>query len=106
MAACREELLIYGYIKAWHKQNNVELPPDDVINLFVSWIKLLDSFDRKFCHNKLQLHPEIGTKFKVVDTVNYPTAIGSFVIEKGMKQSWKFNLMQSSTLIGIMDGEI
>ena len=82
MAAHREELLIYGYIKEWHTLNNIALPPNDVILLFVSWIQLLDSFDKKFCHEGITLHPEIAQKFKVEGRGTYSTAVGSFTVEK------------------------
>ena len=61
MSASREELLVYGYIKEWHELHDIDLPPDDVILLFMKWIKLLDTFDKQFCHEKFQFHPEIDT---------------------------------------------
>ena len=101
----REELFIYGYMKQWHKLNNIELPPDDIILSFVSWIKLFDSFDKEYCHSEIKFHPVIATKFQV-DHGSYPTAIGWFIIEKGMKQSWTFSIKQRSACIGIMDEDI
>ena len=41
----KEKLLVYGYIKECHKENNQELPPNainDIIISFVSGIKLMD----------------------------------------------------------------
>ena len=36
----------------------------------------------------------------------YPTAIGSFIVSKGLKQSWTINIKQRSALIGIMDEDM
>ena len=106
MTACREELLVYGYIKEWHKRNNIELPPNDIISAFVSWIKLLDLFDKKFCHKDIKFHPESETKFQCKGPTSYPSAIGSMSIKRGMKQSWTFKIKQNFALLGIIDEEI
>lgn len=38
ISAAREDLLTFGYIKEYHSKNNIDLPPDDLILLFVAWI--------------------------------------------------------------------
>ena len=55
MAASREELLVYGYIKEFHQVNDVELPPNDIIGLFVAWIKLRDHFDVNTKHSSIEI---------------------------------------------------
>ena len=102
MSVSREELLVYGFIKEWHKSNGIDLLPRDVIGAFMKWIKLFDSFDAKFCHENIEFDPEIPTKFKRCQSGLYPTVIGSFIIEKGMKQSWTIST-DGPVMIGIMD---
>ena len=58
MSASREELLVYGFIKEHHKSNNMELPPNDLILLFVSWISLKDQFDKNEIDENIKVDPE------------------------------------------------
>ena len=62
LKSAREELLVYGYIKNYHKHNNIELPPNDLILLFVSWIRLTDYFDQDLSHKDIEFDPEIINK--------------------------------------------
>ena len=110
MSASREELLVYGYIKEYHRLNNMVLPPNDLIVLFVSWIRLKDRFDKNKIHENIELDPEIETKFRrkkeTYKHADFATVIGTFIIEKGMKQSWTFKIEKLyNHLIGIIDTE-
>ena len=107
----REELLVYGYIKEYHKANNMDLPPNDLILLFVSWIALMDSFDKNMIPEDIIFDPEIDTKFKR-EAANdfhsnaYASVIGTIVVEKGMKQNWTFKVHGKYPLIGIIKEQI
>ena len=105
MSASREELLVFGYIKEYHKSNNIELPPNDIVLLFVSWIRLRDTFDKNMIPKEIIFHPEIDTKFNHKDGGGWASLIGTIVVEKGIKQSWKFKTPKW-TIIGIIDEEI
>ena len=47
VAALREELLVYGYIKKYHQT----MPPKDIILLIISWIILVDFFIIKYYYH-------------------------------------------------------
>ena len=67
------------------------LPPDDIILLFVAWIALLDTIDKTKMHPNLILDKDCNSKFKRVGSGGiYASVVGRFIVEKGMKQSWKF----------------
>ena len=104
----REELLVYGYIREYHKANNIELPPNDLILMFVSWTKIFDSFDKNKTHKDIAFHPEIDTKFVRTSQASghYAAVVGTLVVDKGSKQSWKFKIDAGAVLLGIMDDEI
>ena len=108
MTSLREELLVYGYIREYHKANNIELLPNDLILLFLSWTKLMDSFDKNKVHEDVAFHPEIDTKFKRTSYASgsYAAVVGTFVVDKGVKQSWKLKIDAGAVLLGIMDDEI
>ena len=107
MSASREELLTYGYIKEYHERNNIELPPDDLILLFVSWIQLMDVLDKTKCHRQIVFDPEKDTRFKAeYIPATFVAAIGTIIVEKGMKQTWKLKIDQTYPLLGIMEDEI
>ena len=104
----REELLVYGYIKEYHKANNMDLPPNDLILLFVSWIRLMDTFDKNMIPEDIVFDPEIDTKFKREATNKflsdaYASVIGTFVVTKGIKQNWTFKVHGKYPLIGIIN---
>ena len=44
--ATKEELLVYGYIKEYFQLRKENLPPNDIILLLISWIELMDTFDK------------------------------------------------------------
>ena len=106
MSAPREELLVYGYIKEYHRSNDLALPPNDLILLFVSWIRFLDSFDRDKCHGDIEFHPDNDKKFKG-DHINFggvfASVAGKLVVEKGMKESWTLKMQAQEVMICIMD---
>ena len=105
MTASREELLIYGYVREYHREHNIDLPPNDLILLFVSWIKLMDSFDKALVHPDMQFDPDICTKFKRIGKSpdGYASLVGTYIIEKGMKETWTFKINPKANypLIGI-----
>ena len=100
----QEELLVYGYIKEYHRLHNIDLPPNDIILLFVSWIRLMDSFDKDLIHKDFQFDSEICTKFKRERSDNaYASLVGSFIVKKGMTQRWTFRAQTTEALLGIME---
>lgn len=109
MSASRKELLVYGFIREYFAINDIELPPDDLMVLFVCWVILMDSFDKKKCHKAI--------KFGITDTritfrrtqyssVNYVTAIGTAKVKKGCKEQWRFQSHAAYPIIGIISAEI
>ena len=87
------------------------MPSDDLILLLVLWIKLMDSFDKNKSHEQIIFESKSYSRFKYQAAENayvsgYVCAIGSFVMKKGIKQSWTFKSHAKYPLIGIMDDDI
>ena len=109
MSRSKEELLIYGFVREHHKSRNVDLPPNDLILLFVSWIELIDTFDKNKIHKQITFDPKVCTKFKRSERrghSRYASVVGSVIVTKGMKRRWKFNIEADFVVIGIMENEI
>ena len=109
VVATSEEILTFGYIKEWHKDNNIELPPNDLMILFVAWLKLLDSFDMNKIPSDIIFDPESPTRFqRVLNNATYSGVAGTIIVEKGMKYCWKFKIDHDIKYpqIAIMEDEI
>ena len=105
----RDELLIYGYIREHHQQNDMELPPRDVIVSFMSWIGLSDIFDKNRLHPEMKIHAKSLRKCKRISTnaKNWISAIGRYIVKKGDKRRWKLKIKSgSAVIIGIVDEDI
>ena len=110
MSSSREKLAVYGYLREYFASIKHELPPNDIILLLIVWIKFLDTFDTKTLHESIEFDAEINTKFqrKIMETDDsYASVIGTFIVQKGLKESWTLKTDKSpSIIIGVMDDEI
>ena len=99
----RKELVVFGYIRAFCKELMLDLPPKDLIELFISWITFMDKFDRAKSHENIQFIKDTLVRHSLS---TYATVVGTDIIKKGDKQSWKFKLSRRMGLIGIVDNGI
>ena len=103
MSASLEELLIYGYIRKYFDSIKQELPPNDIILLFVSWIILMDTFDRIKSHKQIDFASD--TRIRRIDngTYGYRCVVGTRIVEKGDKQIWHIKCDTGLALLGVVD---
>ena len=99
----RKELVVFGYIREFCKDLLLDLPPKDLIELFISWISFMDKFDKTKSHEIIQF---IEDTLAIQPAHHYATAVATYIIRKGSKQSWTFKLSRRGGLIGIVDNEI
>ena len=107
MSWSRKELLVFGYIRSYCKEIKVQIPPKDVILMFVSWITFMDSFDRIKSHKRTEYIS--NTRCYIKKSATYtPIAsiIGKIIVEKGMKQSWTFATDTRALIVGIIENDI
>ena len=109
MAASREELSIYGFWREFHNQQNIKLPPSDIIQAFVPWLELIDYFDKVTIHENIQFENQSLTKIaRPKRDGHWASAFGTLIVERGYKASWKMKIKAKDwlILIGIMDNEL
>ena len=101
----KEELAVWGYIRQYFASINDTLPPDDIVSLFVAWIRFLDSFDQNKIHKDIEFDPDNDKKFKRDKYSNdtFASVVGTIIVEKGMKHAWKFRVDAEEVLVGIMN---
>ena len=114
----KEELVVYGFIREFHRARNIDLPPSDIILLFAIWIELMDTFDKTKIAQGIVFDPNNPTKFKLaieadghMSQHNYGaerwrSVPANYIVSEGLKRSWKFKVEPSQTIIGIMENEM
>ena len=102
----QKQLLVWGYLREFFKSMSSELPPHDLITLFITWLSLMDHFDRQKCDSaiKFESHTCIS-KIVTMNRWSFACAVGSMRISKGDKQSWicKIDRKFTSVIVGIVD---
>ena len=105
MSSSKRELLTYGYLREYFRSISTALPPDDLITLFVSWIMLMDTFDKDKSDNMIVFESDTCLAKKSFPT--FACAVGTMVVAKGDKQSWtcKITKESASIIVGIVDNK-
>ena len=107
-AASRKNLLFYGYLREYFASISMELPPDDLMKMFASWM-MLNVFDQDKSDKNIEFQTDtcISKTLAIEPSYddNYGCAVGSMIIEKGNKQSWicKIDPHFISVVVGIID---
>ena len=104
MATFRKDMLVFGYMRKYCKKVNIEFP-DDLIQLFSSWVMLMDIFDKHKCHTLIDFVTETKAIVKRMGS-HYKSIFGTIIVQKGQKQSWKLKCSSCTTLIGIIDNDM
>ena len=104
-AAHRKKLLAYGYVKIQCEY----IIPNDVILLIALWIWSGDKFDeemsdKKIIFGKFCTFETVQTPSDTDDWVVYRSAVGTDIIQKGMRQIWKFQILKGCPLPTIVIG--
>ena len=112
MAAPRSNLLCFGFVREYCKENMIDFLPNDILDLFVVWFSLNDRFDENLSHKKMKIDikrdDNYGEYQQIQSNVfdHFVTAICQNAIEKGDKQSWTFQIESRSTTFGIIDDNV
>ena len=104
MSAQRKELLVFGYMRHYCSSIGVELPTNHIIYLFVTWLSILDRWDKSKSHDDIVFDSDTTARCKF--HMDYATCVGQYIIKKGMKQSWTMKSGSSTVLVGIIDNEM
>ena len=121
MNSVQKTLLTFGFVREYCKSQNIELFPDDIISLFVSWLFFYDHFDAEKSHPYLNIEI-IDHQYELLSVKvckqnhRYPqaqwcTAVGTLIIEKGEKYAWKFRMYTpalhfANIQLGIIDDDM
>ena len=111
MDTIRKNLLTFGFVRSYCKDHGIPFLPEDIVGLFIAWFMLNDHFDKNRCHPAIALETDDEyeiLKIKDVDTSKafIYSAVGSSIVKKGQKQTWKFAVYKAEFQIGIIDEEI
>ena len=119
MDETKKNLLSFGFVREYCKQNNLDFPPDDIVGLFAIWLLICDSFDTHLSHEEMDITTEIDAKYGECQTIvnkvgtGYGrTAICANICKRGDKQYWKFQINGDdwynlkSVVIGIIDDSV
>ena len=109
-----KDWLTFGYIRESCKTLNIDPIPHDIVILVAIWVVVCDSFDKQSCDPQIEtkeilLEVEDGKrKFQAISRkpMGYygwsaHTAVGSYIIKNGCKQSWKFRSIRTNKMADI-----
>ena len=108
----RKNLLSFGFVREYCNDNDIELIPNDIIELFILWLSFCDKFEPDLCDKNIKIMTQTHDKYGEYQQISlraeddYFTAICRNVIKKGQKVSWKFQVSGRSTILGIIDDKV
>ena len=95
----KRELLTFGFVREYCKDNKMELITDDIIKLFILWSTFCDQFDRDLTYKDYQIARKMHDKYgeyqqAMLQDYQYAhcSAICHNVIKKEIKHSGHFKL--------------
>ena len=118
MDSLRRTLLTFGYVREYCKSQNIDVLPDDIIGLFVTWLLFADYFDKNMSHPLTQTklidnneYQHLSLKNQGTKYLNWYTAVGSIPIKKGERFTWKFKMddggiVSHYILLGIINNDM
>ena len=92
-------LLSFGFTREHCQKNNIDLFPNDIIELFMLWLSFCDKFDPDLCDNYIEIKTQTHDKYgeyqqAMLQDYQYAhcSAICHNVIKKEIKHSGHFKL--------------
>ena len=95
-----KNLLTFGFVRDFGKENNIEIPYD-IVYLFISWLSFCDQFDRTLTHRHITIKTKkTNDKYGECQQIQmsaqssdpFRTAICEHVCKRGDKQTWIFQI--------------
>ena len=51
----KRDVLVFGFVREYYKSIHCELPPNDIIKLFILWVSFSDFFDKNISHQNIEI---------------------------------------------------
>ena len=117
MMASKKNLLTFGYVREHCRNQNIDLFPDDIVQLFVEWLLINDCFDKQLSHPSLTIITSIDDNYELLCFQSkqfeddWASAVGTMIVSKGQRVEWKFKINgplinNAEMMIGIIDNEM